>query len=119
MRQMKSAASVFCVNDMDAAISCLRDQLGFVLANSVDDPPSWASLMRDNVEIMVLQGDYPKPPQDWAAYIYVEDADNLHDEFVSRGADIVAPLENKPYNIREFVVRLPDGRQIAFGADCA
>jgi uncharacterized glyoxalase superfamily protein PhnB len=81
----------------------------------VGDPPAWASLLRDDVEIMLLAGEYPAPAQDWCVYIYVDDADELYEEAVERGADIKSPPADKPYHNREFEVRLPDGRVIAFG----
>jgi uncharacterized glyoxalase superfamily protein PhnB len=78
------------------------------------DAPSWASVMRDGVEIMMLGGDYPEPAQDWAAYIWVDDADALYTDFTTAGADIVCPPADTFYKNREFQVRLPDGRLLAF-----
>lgn len=113
--RVQSVAPVLCVNDMAATLACLRDKLGFVLAGAVSEPPVWASLTRDNAEVMLVCGPFPQPAQDWAAYIYVDDADALHSEFLLRGADIIRPPVDKPYNNREFEVRLPDGRLLAFG----
>ncbi len=43
------------------------------------------------------------------AYFYVRDADALHAEFASKGADIVCPPSDLPCLMREFQVRdLPD-----------
>jgi hypothetical protein len=75
----------------------------------------WASLVRDNTELMLLGGRYPQPAQDWAGSIYIDDADALHAEVASRGATIKSPPTNQPYNNREFEVVLPDGRILAFG----
>ncbi len=112
---LRSVAPVLCVTDMAATVDCLVNRLGFTLQGQAGDPPSWASLVRDRVELMAVCGDHPKPAQDWAAYIYVADADALFDEFTSRGADLKGPPSNKPYDNREFEVRLPDGRVLAFG----
>ena len=108
-------APVLCVNEAAPVIDYLVEKLGFRLVNSVGDPVVWASLTRDNIELMLLAGAYPAPVQEWAAYIYIDDADALHAEAVSRGADIKSPPSNMPYNNREFEVRLPDGRVLAFG----
>jgi hypothetical protein len=99
---------------IETMIDCLTRQLGFTLQGSVGDPPGWASLVRDGIEIMLLGGDYLPPAQDWAAYLYVSQVDALYAEFAARGADLGGPPEDKPYNCREFAVRLPDGRLLAF-----
>lgn len=112
-----SVAPVLCVTDIPETRDYLVQRLGFIAQGSAGDPPSWASLCRNGVEIMLVCGNYPAPAQDWAAYIYVRNADDLYADFKARGADILAPPRNKPYNSREFEVRLPDGRLLAFGGD--
>lgn len=113
--RLLSVAPVLCVSVMKPAIDFFVDRLGFTLTGSAGELPSWASLARDGVEVMLTCGNYPAPVQDWAAYFYVENVDALHAEAVSRGADIATGLNNKPYNCREFEARMPDGRLIAFG----
>jgi predicted enzyme related to lactoylglutathione lyase len=110
-----SVAPVLCVSAMKPAIDFFVDRLGFTLTGSAGDPPSWASLGRDGVEVMLACGDYPAPAQDWAAYFHVENIDALHADVVSRGVDIAAGLSDKPHKCREFEARMPDGRLIAFG----
>lgn len=115
--RLRNAAAVLCVTDIGRILPCFRDQLGFRVQGSAGDLPSWASLERDGVEIMLVCGDYPVPAADWAVYIYVDDADLLSAEFRERGADLVGPPADKPYGCREFEVRLPDGRLIAFASE--
>ena len=114
MRAFRASAPVLCLRDVEPAVAFLVDGLGFVVNGSVGKPPTWASLGRDGVEIMLLGGDYPAPAKDWAAYIYVDDADALHAEFAGRGVDVTHPTDN-PYGNREFETRMPDGRLLAFG----
>lgn len=110
-----SSAPVLCVSVIMPLIEYLVDKLGFALQGKAGDPPSWASLQRDGVELMLVCGDYPPPAQDWAAYLYVKNVDALYHEFLARGADVLKPPQDKPYNSREIEVRLPDGRLLAFG----
>lgn len=112
-----SVAPVLCVTDIPKTRDYLVQRLGFFEQGSAGDPPSWSSLCRNGVEIMLVCGDYPAPAKDWAAYFYVRGVDDLYADFKARGADIVAPPQNKPYGNREFEVRLPDGRLLAFGGD--
>ena len=112
-----NAAPVLCVGDIRTMLDYFEGKLGFRMQGSAGDLPSWASLERDGVEIMLVCGNYPAPAPDWAAYVYVTDADGLHAEMKERGADLVGGPEDKPYGCREFEVRLPDGRLLAFGAN--
>jgi hypothetical protein len=114
---MLGVAPVLCVSAIKPVIDYMVERLGFRLGGTAGDLPSWASLARDGVEIMLVCGDYPAPARDWAAYLYVKGVDALYAEFTARGADVIGPPQNKPYNNREFEVRLPDGRLLAFGAD--
>lgn len=50
-------------------------------------------------------------------YLNVENADALHNEFVSRGAIILQPPVDRPHGMREFVVATPDGHRMMFGQD--
>ena len=117
MNMLRSAVPVLCVNDIRTMLSYFRDQLGFHMQGSEGDLPSWASMRREGVEIMLACGHYPAPATDWAVYIYVTDADALYAELKRRGADLVGGITDKPYGCREFEVRLPDGSLLAFGAD--
>lgn len=55
--------------------------------------------------------------QYWAAYIYVEDADDLHDLARRNGVEIVREPEDAIYGLRDFDIRDPDGHILAFGHD--
>ena len=116
---LRYAAPVFCVTDMAEAMAYFTERLGFRLQGKAGDPPSWASMERDGIELMLVRGDYPAPAQDWAAYLYVRDADALYEELRQRGADLLGPPVDKPYHNREFEARLPDGRLLAFGGELA
>lgn len=110
-----AVAPVLCVSAIQPMLDYFVGNLGFVCQGTAGDPPSWASLHRNGVEIMLACGNYPVPAQDWAAYLYVKNVDALYAECVQRGADVLGPPQNKPYQNREFEARLPDGRVLAFG----
>jgi Glyoxalase-like domain len=50
-----------------------------------------------------------------SSYVYVEDPDALCADFQEAGADIVDPVASRPYGMRDFVVRDPDGHQFTLG----
>jgi predicted enzyme related to lactoylglutathione lyase len=119
MTMLRNAAPVLCVTDIRTMLPYFEHRLGFELRGSAGDLPSWASMQRDGIEIMLVCGNYPAPAADWAAYLYVTDADALYAELKERGADLVAEPVDKPHGCREFEARLPDGRLLAFGANIA
>ena len=114
---MFDVAPVLCVTKVREAMDYFVDRLGFRVEGTAGDLPSWASLRRDGIAIMLVCGNYPPPAQDWAAYIYVRNVDALYAEFQRRGAVLTGPPQDKPYRNREIEARLPDGRLIAFGQD--
>ena len=53
------------------------------------------------------------------AYFWVNNADALHAEYQSAGADVVCDPEDRAYGMREFLVRDLDGHVLAFGHNVA
>jgi uncharacterized glyoxalase superfamily protein PhnB len=49
------------------------------------------------------------------AYVAVEGIDELYRELVARNVPRVQDLSDKPWGMREFGVRTPDGHRIMFG----
>jgi len=119
MATINGLSLVLCVSDLPVMRDYLAQKLGFRVHNQFapggeGTPVIFASLIRGHAEIMLMRRDYPQPPADWVAYVWTDDADALYAEFAAAGADLVCAPEDKPYNNREFEVRLPDGRVLAF-----
>ena len=53
----------------------------------------------------------------WDAYIWIDDADALHEEFTSKRARIVRDVCNQPYGCRDFDVEDCNGYRLCFGQD--
>jgi uncharacterized glyoxalase superfamily protein PhnB len=51
----------------------------------------------------------------WFAHVIVENVDDVYREFIDRGATILSPIADKPWDVREFIVKTPDGHRIVFG----
>jgi DNA-binding transcriptional MerR regulator len=103
------------VTDMDRSIAYYQEALGFHLAwRTADD--GLAALASGEIEMLLLvpwTADSPPPAQ--SAYVYVEDPDALCAQYRQAGADIVAPVASRPYGMRDFVVRDPDGHRFTLG----
>jgi uncharacterized glyoxalase superfamily protein PhnB len=50
-----------------------------------------------------------------SAYIVVPDADAVHARAVAAGAEIIRPLQDTPYDSREFALRDPEGHSWSVG----
>jgi uncharacterized glyoxalase superfamily protein PhnB len=49
------------------------------------------------------------------AYLRVEDADRYFQHLKKQGADLTSETSDKPWQMREFGVRSPDGHRIMIG----
>jgi catechol 2,3-dioxygenase-like lactoylglutathione lyase family enzyme len=115
--RLRLAAPAIAVADVAESAAWFEARLGFREAGRFGEPPVWASLQRDGVEIMLTRGAPPSSPGTLAAYVYVDDADSLHAELAERGAELAGPPVDRAYRCREVEARMPDGRSIVFGAD--
>ncbi len=103
------------VPDVAAAIRFYVEKLGFVQAFSEGNPPTFAGVNLGRVQIFLQQG-AARPSSDTAAvYFLVGDADELHDFHRANGVDIAQPIGDRPYHIRDYIVRDPHGYYLAFG----
>jgi uncharacterized glyoxalase superfamily protein PhnB len=123
MTAFKFGATVFLVADVGATAHWYRDVLGFSFNTFPDSEPfHWASLRRDNVEIMLQRAEgYRKPDADslrpggvWNAYLYVTEVDDLY-EAIRDKAHIRREMEDQPYGLREFEIADPNGYVLAIG----
>jgi predicted enzyme related to lactoylglutathione lyase len=116
MPQFQRAMPVLDCIDMDRSIGFYKEKLGFS-ASVWGAPASFAILQRGTVTLALALVAFGEAAvsDNWAAYIYVADADALYDELTRLGVDIPDPPANQPYNCRDFVVEDPDGHMLSFG----
>jgi uncharacterized glyoxalase superfamily protein PhnB len=96
-------------------VSHYQEALGLSLAWRTIDG-TLAALATGEIEVLLLvpwNGEGAPPAQ--SSYVYVEDPDALCAEFEESGADIVDPVASRPYGMRDFVVRDPDGHRFTLG----
>jgi hypothetical protein len=107
---------VLAVHDLSGSAEFFK-QLGFRV---VSEPDGWVFVERDNC--MIMLGECPDAihPADlgdhsYFGYLRVDNVDEYHDEITSRGVKVHSPLEDKPWSMREFGVRSPEGHRITIG----
>jgi uncharacterized glyoxalase superfamily protein PhnB len=109
---------VLAVRDLSVSTKYFVEVLGF--QKEPIDAEWWSFLARDTVRVML--GECPNErsaseigDHSYFAYWNVEGVDELYREFVSRGAIVSSAPENKPWGLREFGLRTPDGHRITCG----
>jgi predicted enzyme related to lactoylglutathione lyase len=116
-------APQFVVPDVIQTSEYYRDVLGFEILGYLGEPPRFAMVSRDDVEIHLGQGNGGEAPHSNStrrkhgldAYIWVEDVDTLAAELKKRGARIVEGPVERAYGLRELVIEDLNGFRIAFG----
>jgi len=71
---------------------------------------------------MIMLGECPNdmhPSQlgchNYFAYLKVDDADAYYAQLTQKGAAFLNKIEDKPWGMREFGIRTPDGHRIMIG----
>ena len=120
---IRQIAPVFFTTDIPRTVTYYADKLGFACEGTWQDPPIYAIVTRDHRAIHFRCASPPTPNPDkneeelLDAYIFVEDADALFNEYAAKGVEFARELGDMPWKCREFVVKDCDGRLLAFGSD--
>ena len=121
------ASPILGVKEVRKAAEYYRDVFGFSLDpdDGIFQPPGsseavYAIVMRSDVwiHLQIRRSDNPaapRPPIERDVYVYADDLDALHQEFIGRGATVLSAPGATPYGMREMVVEDLNGYRIAFG----
>jgi predicted enzyme related to lactoylglutathione lyase len=102
------------VVDVERAQQHYRDVLGFEIG-WLEPGKDIGAVSRGRVAIFFRQR---KPPFEPAIHwVFAEDIDASYQELQSLGANIVEPLEKKPWGLRQFTVKDLDGNLFYFHHD--
>jgi len=114
IRFLKSRTNIG-VRDVPASIEFYRRALGFEVAVTMGEPPTFAMIGADGVGLGLGQSDHPAVTDFVCSYFNVDEVEALHQRCVAAGATIIAPLTRQPWGNYDFVIADPDGHQLAFG----
>ena len=124
--RLKGIAPQFVVANVVRAAEHYRDALGFTIADYFGDPPVFAIVSRDGVEIHLGKRDTGNIVPNRTvrgdgldSYIWVEDLDALAHELQARGARILEGPVTRSYGMRELIVEDDNGYRLAFGESAA
>jgi catechol 2,3-dioxygenase-like lactoylglutathione lyase family enzyme len=102
------------VGDLAAAIDFYTNRLGFRVGFTWGDPPVMAGMNLGDVQIF-LQGSEPNPGKRSEVFFVVDDADALHAFHQANGVEVVEPIEDRVYGMRDYVVHDLCGHWLGFG----
>jgi len=122
-----SVAPYFIVDDVVATANFYKDKLGFQSDRFWGEPPCFTMVYRSGITIMLSQFEKtglmrpnsaadPEGEDVWDAYIWVDDADALYEEFKSKGVKIAREICDQEYGCRDFDIEDCNGYRLCFGS---
>jgi catechol 2,3-dioxygenase-like lactoylglutathione lyase family enzyme len=119
MAELTRVQCVLAVPDLEKSVAFYRNLLGFTLYFQVE---GWAFLSRDQFRLMLGECPDAIPANEtgdhsYFAYVTVDAVDELYLEFLKNGVSGVQKPADKPWRMREFAIRTPDGHRITFGQE--
>ena len=119
MADLTRIRCVLAVHDLATSVDYYTRVLGMAIDFTA---PGWAFLSRGSFRVMLGECTDAIPAHElgdhsYFVYVTVEGIDELLDELVSNGATLIQKLADKPWGMREFGVRTPEGHRIMFGEE--
>ena len=102
------------VADVERAQQHYRDALGFEIG-WLEPDKGIGAVSRPPMAIFFRKRELPFEPA--IHWVFAEDIDATYEEMQSLGANIVEPLEKKPWGLRQFTVKDLDGNIFYFHHD--
>jgi catechol 2,3-dioxygenase-like lactoylglutathione lyase family enzyme len=109
---------VIAVPDLGVSGAFYRDVLGFEVHEIGDD--GWRFFVRDGIHIMAGECPDALPAREigdhsYFAYLIVDNAEEYFADVTKHDVEIVKPLRDEPWRMREFGLRTIDGHRIMIG----
>ena len=112
--QFYQGAPLLLVPDVRATADFYRSVLGFK-SDPEADTQEYCVVWRDNAAVHLAQGE--TAPTGVRIFFWVMDVNALYEEVVQRGGAIAVPIGTRPYRIRDFAIRDPNGVLLVCGQD--
>ena len=101
------------VSDIHTAIEFYTKKLGFRLGFTWGEPPTFAGVLLDRVQIFLAKG--TPYPNGGSVQFDVGNADELYEFHRDSGVEIVEPINDRDYGMRDYMVRDLYGYHLGFG----
>ncbi len=118
MAKIINSRCVLAVRNLEISTRYYIDVLGFT--RDPIDAPGWSFLTRDAFRVMLGECPDDKAASELAnhsyfAYWNIDHVDEFFREITARGALVTSAPSDKPWGLREFHLRTPDGHRITCG----
>ncbi len=118
MARIMGSRCVLAVRNLEVSTRYYTEVLGF--RRDPIDAAGWSFLTRDEFQVMLGECPDERPAAElgnhsYFVYLYVDGVDDFHREVVARGADVISGPADKPWGLREFALRTPDGHRMTCG----
>jgi len=115
-----STMYVLAVPSLARSAAFYRDVLGFEIREMGD--PGWLMFVKDACKIMAGECPDAIPPAElgdhsYFGYLVVDGVDEYHARALENGAEVIKPLRDEPWGMREFGLRTVDGHRIMLGSE--
>jgi catechol 2,3-dioxygenase-like lactoylglutathione lyase family enzyme len=117
MPQILQNHYVLAVHDISKSAGFFVDKLGFQITA---EPPGWIFVKKD--DCMIMLGECPDAipagelgDHSYFGYLRVDDAGRYYAELKAKGVEMLSPISDKPWGMREFALRTSDGHRIMIG----
>jgi uncharacterized glyoxalase superfamily protein PhnB len=113
---LETTVPIVSVDDLAAALDHYQGALGFKRDWTWGEPATLAGLYRDRIELQLAQRGKLGPPGTSHVYLRGSGVDALFEELRAAGVEILEPIADRPYGLRDFAVLDPSGNRLDFGA---
>jgi catechol 2,3-dioxygenase-like lactoylglutathione lyase family enzyme len=112
--QFYQGAPVLLVPDVPATAAFYRKTLGF-RSDPGSESLEYTVVWRDNAALHLAKGQHA--PTGVRIFFWVKDVNTLYEEVRGRGVAIDVPIGTRPYRVRDFSIRDPNGVVVVLGQD--
>jgi len=117
---IRSTFYVLAVPNLERSAEYYSKVFGFEVRTIGD--PGWRMLVRDNCKIMAGECRDALPANElgdhsYFAYFVVDDVDDFYHHVIQQQAEVIKPITDEPWKMREFGIRTIDGHRIMIGQE--
>ena len=119
MFKVETSQHVLAVKDLDKSTQYFVEKLGFQIRFRVD---GWVFLSLQSFHVMLghcvdeVTADETNNHA-YFAYVNCQGIDELYEQYKSKQVELIQQVADKPWGLREFGIRTPEGHRIMFGEE--
>lgn len=106
---------IFAASDIPATVEFYKEVVGCNGGWMYGDPPAFGGASLGGASFyFALMPELAAQIEGHQHWVNVNDVDKLYSDHLERGADVISPIEDKPWGFREYTVRDLNGYHLRF-----